>query len=1407
MEIISINKNIIKIKILIIFIIMILFTNISLYGYDLLYEAEPKNLDANMETITDVCTIVTPVQPYPDTITEYHNRTAEYDNEDWVIASAEDRDTTGGDYTFASSYYVFYKMSDPITSTYNSGFNTSSSNTTNNNIFYDSYKRDSGVPIAIKDGFDNINKFKGIPVNIPENQSIRTSGMYRVAKSDSNMVKLLRWKVITNNKQSVVINEYRLTADLVGLLRQKFTDEELIAGIRFSNVLNTQYDGFPSDLENYRSYMDTAWLYFQLTVGNGWANGGRGFTPDWPQAANGYPGNEAQYYKANVEFPYKKGTSVANEYDNILKIPFLTPKNVKREIYINHVDEYGNVITVPDFENKSLRMTIVNPGASNPRMNLPDRKGYQEHYTINGKENIEVKKSPKSDIKIGDTIYSYIGGEAAAGATLTEAKNLSPNSKYYWGEDTKGFTTSSKKKDDYVVINLFYSKTVIPPPDVLPSLEIVGRLEFINRNSEYINSTSGHDIDYIPSTKQLTPFAQSAYPYVVRALRYEPRNETKSSSATVTTYITYKWDIWTYSHDNSAASRKLTCTIAEHSHSSGCYNALGVRTCGKTAHTHTGIYGSCYSHQHTSACDWYKTTNEATTNKVFNYAVQYKHSWFQITNFKMYRISKLDVYDKQNNVGGTLFGGDRTYTITPSGTYESRFDNSRGKINKTLTVTFPSESYYLDSVYEQLAKPSGGTGTSSGTSVNSQATALSTANTKLGEVNHKIAADHENLTITYQYDNDYVELDGATDMLQRNYKTWSEHIIKETDTSVRNLDSTKTGTGQINGINLMYTSNLMSYMRPTTRLTTDSDFTPNYQTVPADEENGIRRLEGKIYYTIVSDSKYNVGANSFHSTDATYRLNEDLNLVDSSFTPQNKAYVNNDVNRVNVLTPANFGTFNLVTDQKVDHSTGAGNATILQKNAVFTITPTTSGSNTAGYNLSDTREFIKGFYFIFDFNIIYNGTELQAYDPIYIEGRYASITAKTTDSFGSGSADQLTNSIKIVAITTNINDALKSYFDDATYSNYNYMDNNNNIVRNTGIQNQRGLLSRSDLVSDSYHAIYKRITTKNLGRIFDFAVSDCTDLAFKDIFKTTTTGNINTPTGKSYYSGYKKWNLYSSAYNEMVDRTDIGGTPQTILPLGPYKNTNTKYVNAPKMGYRIAFDLKTTGYMLSNNDNNSRRVEVTPKYYYISKDGKTFDNNIKLYFKNGNGNYINFASSGYTIYYKPNDGYRYLRNSMYTDNFSLMSTKLEPLTVSSKIVLNNKSMSTNNTSFIQAWYGEFKLPNSTIAVSNNVGNPNNNVNNPYKDGYIGVIFDIKCIDSGGFTLSYDTSDKSSGSSVNTSQWDYEGFMNFKNPGSPTNTLRYQLEKDMWEIDNSRYQQVKGTVVLFDLDNRAANDFE
>ncbi len=1378
------------------FILTIFISSFSIYGYNLKYKAETTNIKEDKGYYG--CEITLGAQASKDTIDEYDDRIGETDKDGWLPGGGSDRDTSGGYYDFDSFAYVF-RLSGDFTE-YKSEFVKSG---TSNNIYYDTY------PIAIDSGFDSVSDFKGVKANVPENQGNRTNGYLTMSLTDSSRVIHSRWKVLKPN--NVVIVVYNLTSKAVGELVEKFGIKALSKeGIKFSNILRTKDDRFDDPkskiyskfFKENKSYMDTAWVYYQMTVGR-WNSGGRGFveTDIWTSYGTG---------------KYKPGASVANLFDNTLIIPVVEKESIKRQIYINHIDEKGNIL--PGFENSKLNLVDLQNKVIGTKDNAGPSNGFKEYYTITGDEGIIVKKSDKT--KIGEDEYQFLRGESGVGTTLKIAKETLKISKNVW-QLPYTFRTNPKEVDDFVVVNLVYKKITPPPPPPpiysgLPPLEIIGRLVFTNKkDNEYINSTSGDILDYIPSTKQLTPYVQDAYPYIVRALRYTTKTEERNITASSTANIQYGWDEWVYSHGNA---RKFICKKVEHTHILSCYGyspkGKFVLKCKITPHTHTDW--ECYEHKHDSTCDWYLQEKSSSTYKSFYYSLPYKHTWFEIENFKMYRISKVEVYDNQDNVGGTLFGGG-TYTIATSSKYESRFNNSRGLVKKTLIVSFPSTSYYLQNVNVSKAKPSNNYSTSSGTTVSSQSDAYSIAVNNLSKETHLSASNATSLTISYRYGNDYVELDGSSDMLRENYKTWSERISKESDSNVRDLNSTKEGPGKVNGSDIKYTYNLMQYMKPPkTKQTNFEDFTPNYQTVPENRENGLRLLKGKIFYKVSTDGKYNLGSTSFTSTDATYKLDNLVNVNSPDFKDYDKLYENNDVNKVNVLTPINFGSFQLVTNEKVDHSTGAGNSTILQKNAEFEIKPTIVGSTTAGYNIIDTREFVEGFYFTFDFNIMvdnnndkYYETLIPALKPIYVAGKYASIKAKTTDNFGSASADQLTNSIKIVAVTRNSTEALKDFYSNINFLSTQYMNPDNNKVSTTNVQNQNGLLTREDIINDSFHAIYRKITTRNLGRVFDFAVTDCSDIAFKDVFRRPISETVNEHNTAAYYAGYKKWDLYSQEYNKMVGRTNIGSTIKSILPLGPYKHLSGKYIAAPKMGYRISFDLKTTGYMAANNSDNNRRVEITPSYYYISKDGKILDNNIKLYFKNSSGNYIDFKTSGYTIYYKPNDGYRYLRNSIYTDIYTSMSTKLEPITVTNKIVLYNSAMSMSNNSFIQSWYGEFKLPNSTIAISNVNGNVHKNINNPYSDGYIGVIFKIQCIDTGvgGFTLSYDTEDKSASSSTNTSQWDYEGFMGFSSPGNAANSISYKLEKGIWNLNNTTYNKVKGTVALFDLDNRAANDFE
>lgn len=361
--------------------------------------------------------------------------------------------------------------------------------------------------------------------------------------------------------------------------------------------------------------------------------------------------------------------------------------------------------------------------------------------------------------------------------------------------------------------------------------------------------------------------------------------------------------------------------------------------------------------------------------------------------------------------------------------------------------------------------------------------------------------------------------------------------------------------------------------------------------------------------------------------------------------------------------------------------------------------------------------------------------------------------------------------------------------------------------------------SNSTMYNDAYYFAKSDNEVTNLGRIYDFKVTDCSDIDFKSVFRKNEQG-VNDLTGIEYFSGVKKYSIYSSDVNTLEDREGLtissSAAAKTILPLGPYKNTNISYVNAPKMGYRISFDLKTSGFFDKSkedlNDANSpkKEVRITPKYYYISKDGKTYKPNINLYYKNSSGKYTKFVGSNYTIYFKPNDGYRTKSNSGVTSNLDTMSSQLEPLTVGSSdyFVLSSKMMSSSDNNFIQSWYGEFKLPNSTIAVEGS------NVSKPLTDGYVGVKFEIvSCESSNGREnkISYNSNDKKADPNTNTTQWDYEGYLGFSTPGKKADDLSIQLEKGTWTVNdtnsNAKYGDVKGTVALFDLDNRAANDFD
>ncbi len=545
----------------------------------------------------------------------------------------------------------------------------------------------------------------------------------------------------------------------------------------------------------------------------------------------------------------------------------------------------------------------------------------------------------------------------------------------------------------------------------------------------------------------------------------------------------------------------------------------------------------------------------------------------------------------------------------------------------------------------------------------------------------------------------------------------------------------------------------------------------------------------------------------------------------------------------------------ITTHEVVNHTTTTGN--FIQKNAEFDIS--LNNSNIA--HLSKV-------YAIFDFDVTVNGQNKKAGTLVEIPytmgtGTFLlkNITASNIAETNKSTISQLENRILVIGVSDNIptdksndltlDEKFLSLFKENTLYSINKF--NSSFVENRSDNYYKKYISGSTndvsakfscndlknasktidvgqiydkeytdnvtMYDDSYYFAYEIIKTKTLSRIYDFKVTDCTDVNWKNVFRNSSNSTVNVHTGTQYFSGIREYmvygasstsssNLGGSAFNYIIERSNE--EKQTIIPVGAYKSTDKTYIFAPKLGYRISYDLKTSGVYnkaTTSNDNGSRRIEITPSYYYISKDGKTYKNNITLYYKNSDGKYVKFANSGYTIAYTPNNGYRYLLNIDVTSNTENLSSKLVNLDISKKFTLySGTSMAYSDNNFVQSWYGEFKLPNSTIAVANG-----GNINSPLTDGYIGVKFTIKCIDkdSSGTetTTSYNVNDSSASPNTNTTQWDYEGYLGFTNPGSEANGLSLQLEKGTWNISNQIYQEIKGTVILYDIDNRAADDFE
>ena len=602
-------------------------------------------------------------------------------------------------------------------------------------------------------------------------------------------------------------------------------------------------------------------------------------------------------------------------------------------------------------------------------------------------------------------------------------------------------------------------------------------------------------------------------------------------------------------------------------------------------------------------------------------------------------------------------------------------------------------------------------------------------------------------------------------------------------------------------------------------------YSNNTYKIPITRLNGTRILAGRTDYSI--DTSNRVGKSSTISDNMYYTIeeNKENKVITEHIFDVNS---NSKFSKSYGVTQKNSEEFNVYTPLKIETTVNQdidiidqtkknnySNTDVIQANSTFTVNfnfPKDKSYTNQPSNF--TSRYKHTVYIKFEFavtNANYIGSEgysrshgsYEANEwigPIYGDSITAVPYLNTVQ--GESVTDQTYN-YYVIATAVNTNESWTKLL--LSYINTSLNDLKNSDLKNT-LNNACGDegVGKLSYYADNVGTDGKGGTLIIVNRIYDFRVTDLKDIDWKDVFRNNLSSSfVNQHSGIAYYAGLNKWNTKNPLkYNQIIGRTEdeIGTSPSRILPLGPYKNTNTSYISAPKMGYRFSFDFKVSGA-----ENSKKYVEIYPSFYYVSKDGKNFytegKGGIYLFYKNSQGQYVKVGSGSdnYKIQFTPNDGYRSL---VQTDvrNLNSKVVTLGSLTDLKLTYSQTTTVSINDAAI--TYYGEYKLPNSTIAVKVD-NNGNYDINKPLTDGYIGVVFDIRAHEPTGVDLVYGKN--SYNNKTNTSQWDYEGYLGMSKPGSSYSTT-LKLEKGTWKIDNTTYNKIKGTVILYDTDSRASNDF-
>lgn len=647
----------------------------------------------------------------------------------------------------------------------------------------------------------------------------------------------------------------------------------------------------------------------------------------------------------------------------------------------------------------------------------------------------------------------------------------------------------------------------------------------------------------------------------------------------------------------------------------------------------------------------------------------------------------------------------------------------------------------------------------------------------------------------------------------------------------------------------------------------------NVNNIASTKLNGVRTLSGKaVYDAIVAigeknaneiiDTVYYSDKNTDADQETTYifklntlRLTKEYKIdtsvdINNSDGTINEEAVNQKyryVDPVNIYTPITVSSEllpigNQIVDQ-TQNSLKSDETSVIQVNVPFKIT--FDNNKTDGiYKIDSTTKYSKGYYIKFDFDVnnvkingrrYKNGARIPAGTWIGIitknKSNRAYIEAQAYSADNANVVTEENNGYTVRAVAYNIPSIMENKV--LRFKTLTELENQiNEIKANAQANDPDGLLDYVNICTSPTYVAEERKNVIVINRVYDFRVTDVKDISWKSVFRKTGGNSTNAHKGISYYSGVTKWNTESEKSNDIIRRTssEIGKNPLRTLPIGPYKNTDTTYIKAPKLGYRFSFDMKVTGayYSMQKGTNGKvttqvredKKVQIDTKFYYLSKDGTKYlkesdgsSKGIYLFYKTSDGKYLRISEDnggGYSIRFTPNDGYRYIEDS---DKSTLSTNSLNIGNLRHLTLTSQMATVTNNQAAI-TYYGEYKLPNSTIAVEVNADG-SYDINKPLKDGYIGVVFDIYAY-TGDVNINEQSQDvilsysKNTQAKQNTSQWDYEGFLGYTSYGKPVSDskpITLKLEKGKWTINNTTYNEIKGTVMLYDIDQRAATDYE